>query len=200
MKKKIVDGVMIHCKPHSTPPTKATPNPVTEDAMNSIVIYVTEPSPKRGTSKQTIPGMPEADRLKEIKKQKRKETKEKKKETKEKKATKEKNNNLLVKNDFLKRKKSLASAVEEDSDGLVYTDPETDEDSDAFEDSKGAHSDNDESIDTFLTPIQYKSAFGLRLSISTPDLAMKLLPKRPAPSPVERPENKKAKSSSGSIQ
>ena len=144
--------------------------------------------------------MPEADRLKEIKKQKRKETKEKKKETKEKKETRAKKA-TKVKNDFLKRReKSLASAVEEDSDGFVYTDYETDEDSDAFEDSKGAHSDNDESIDTFLTPIQYKSAFGLRLSISTPDLAMKLLPKRPAPSPVERPENKKAKSSSGSIQ
>ena len=191
---------MILCKPHSTPPTKATPNPVTEDAMNSIVIYVTEPSPKRGTSKQTIPRMHEADRLKEIKKQKRKETKQKKKETKEKKETRAKKA-TKVKNDFLKRReKSLASAVEEDSDGFVYTDYETDEDSDAFEDSKGAHSDNDESIDTFLTPIQYKSAFGLGLSTSTPDLAIKLLPKQPAPSPVERPENKKAKSSSGSIQ
>ena len=199
LNKKIVDGVMIHCKPHapSTPPTKATPNPVTEDATNSIVVNVTEPSPKEGTSKQTIPGMPEADRLKEIKKQKRKETKQKKKETKEKKETKQKKA-TKVKNDFLKkRKKSLASAVDEDSDGFVFTEYETDEDSDAFED---AHTDNDESINNFLTPIQYKSVFGLRLSTSTPDLAMKLLPKRPAPSPVERPENKKSKSSSGSIQ
>ena len=180
--------MMLHCKPHvpSTPPEPSL-NPLNEAAKDNVVIHIEKPSPKEVTPKQVIPGMPEVDRLKQIKKKKKKENRRKKNEVEERKT------GSLVKNDFLKKRKvSGATSIENASDEFVFSGCDTDTDADEFEDSKEVLSDSDESFEDFLTPINFKSTFGLRLSSSTPDLTVKA--KRPAQSPIEKAERKKSKS------
>ena len=198
LEKKVVDGTMVHCKPHvpSTPPkpNESIPaaendaanvdNPVPNDAK------IDNPGPNVTSPKQVIPGLSEDERLKHLKetkkpnKSKPKKKGDKKKEPKEMKITK------LSLNDFLK---IPAQKIDQSTENFVFSDKD-----DAFEDSKDVFSDDgdDESMDNFLTPLNFKSAFGLRLSASTPDLTLKA--KRPAESPAEKDERKKSKSSSSS--
>ena len=190
--KKVVEGIMIHCKPHvpSTPP-EPTSNP-TDKA--TIIVSIDKPSPiVTGTPKQVIPGMPETDRLKHLKKQKKKENRRKRQEVKEKKSTQ------LDQNDFLLCPKSgnKMSGTELAAEEFTYSDDNTDYDSDAFEDSKEVLSDADESLEDFLTPINFKSSFGLRISSSTPDLTVNS--KRPAQSPIEKAERKKTRSTANKL-
>ena len=98
----------------------------------------------------------------------------------------------LDKNDFLKVHTSINHQTS--TEVFVFSD-DNDYESDAFEDSREVQSDDDESMDNFLTPINFKSVFGLRMSASTPDLTLKS--KRPAESPIEKLERKKSKSTAG---
>ena len=69
------------------------------------------------------------------------------------------------------------------------------DDSDAFEDYKDELSDvDDEPTENFFTPINFKSSFGRRLSVSgsVSDLSLK----RDRDSPTNKKENKKSRSSS----
>ena len=126
--------------------------------------------------KPIIPGLPEAERVKKPKRS-RKKVKGKVESQPLKKSSK------LVQKDFLK---VVPSIVEPSSADFVYSDEEE------FEDSIDVFSEAEESIDNFLTPLSFKSAFDLKLSASTPDLSFKI--KRPAPSPVDKLESKRSKS------
>ena len=92
---------------------------------------------------------------------------------------------------------NMISSPNKSSDGgFVFSDGGSD--TETFEDSNEALSDvDDESSENFLTPLNFKSYFGRRLSVSTTGLSISasdLSLKRNLTSPNEKKENKKSRS------
>ena len=195
LNRKMVNGNMIHCKPH-VPKSPPTVNPVEEPTAtnateekskeNETAIDDKPKEKETGARKkvkqnqsQLIPGLPEALR---VKKKKNKKDKKQKSEVDTKKVSD------LKATDFLFNNASENTSI----DDFVF---ENADDSDAFEDSREDLSDiDDEPSENFLTPINFKSNFGRRLSVSgsVSDLTFK----RDRDSPGKETENKKSRSSS----
>ena len=128
---------------------------------------------------QLIPGLPEALRVKK---------KKNKKEKKQKIEVNPPKVSDMKASDFMFTVESKDATLDE----FIF---EEADDSDAFEDSKEDLSDvDDEPAENFLTPINFKSDFGRRLSVSgsVSDLSLK----RDRDSPNKKTENKKSRSSS----
>jgi hypothetical protein len=196
LNRKVVNGNMIHCKPH-VPKSPPTAKPV-EETTATTAATATDDKPKEketGARKkensnpnQLIPGLPEVLRVK--KKRNRKEKKQKN-EVNPKKVSDMKATDFLL---CTLSGKIISNASNDKTidDEFVFDEVN---DSDAFEDSKEELSDiDDEPAENFLTPINYKSVFGRRLSVSgsVSDLSLK----RDRDSPSNKTENKKSRSSS----
>ena len=179
-----------------TPSKPEKPTVVTEETTPNDP---TDPKEKDDGNKSVIPGLTEQDRLKSIKKKKRK-CKQKKEDKPTKKSDEMSSNDFLIcpKSGMVKGDETEDFEFDDDSDG-------SDESEDSFEDSKEDLSNKEEATassskvnDEFLTPVSLKESFARTLaksgvkpsSTSTPSAN-----KRPSGSPGNSKDSKKSRAS-----
>ena len=183
LNRKVVEGRMIHCKPH----VPATPEKSSD--VNKSDEVVTDPKNTTGGNismkdtgaiKKVIPGLYAVAKTKN-----KKEKKKQKKEDDPKKIADMKASDFLL-CPMLGVVTTSSSPNKILDDDFIFGDAESD--SDALSDV------DDEPTENFLTPINFKSSFGRRLSLSgsVSDLSQK----RSRESSAEKKECKKSRSSS----
>jgi hypothetical protein len=185
LNRKVVEGKMIHCKPH----IPATPEKISD--VNKSDEVVTDPKNTTGGNismkdtgaiKKVIPG------LNAVAKTKNKKKKEKKKQ----KIEDDPKKIIDVKaSDFLLCPKLGVVTISSSpnkilNDDFIFDDAESD--SDALSDV------DDEPTENFLTPLNFKSSYGRRLSLS--GSVSDLTQKRNREGSAEKKECKKSRSSS----
>ena len=179
--KKIVDGRMIHSRPHvpvtppkTTPETIPPPNPLASTSMKtpskSSLPSTNIQSP---SSQPIIPGLPEDELIKAAKKEKNKQKKEKASKKKKKdesgKKTEKTKSEEMKKEDFLIQ--SDDSIIDEfplkprNLDGFQFSDY-SDSEADVFEDSKEELNLAETELDELFTPLSWKSKSAANIALS----------------------------------